>query len=86
MRDNAKEDAKDAALIDLANLLYDAALIQSGFEIAPPNEFAQRLHRVVALGLDVDPAAKADVEVEAPEAEEAEEAPAAAEEEAHDEL
>jgi len=81
-------DSKDAALADMANLMYDAALLQSGFEMSSPKEFASRLHRVVSLGLDVDPNAKAEVEVEeAASSEEAstESAPAG-ETEAHDEL
>jgi heat shock protein beta len=58
------ESPNDPALKDLANLMYDAALLQSGFDMVSPNEFASRIHRVMALGLDVDPNAKADVEVE----------------------
>jgi len=63
-RTAAAADAKDAALTDLANLMYDAALLQSGFDMKSPKEFAGRIHRVMSLGLDVDPNAVADPEVE----------------------
>jgi len=51
----AGENDVDAPTKDLAQLLYDAALVQSGFAMKEVNEFASRIHRVVAQGLNVDP-------------------------------
>jgi len=52
----ANED--DAELANLAHLLYDSALVTSGFSMENADGFAQRIHRYVALGLDVDPDAE----------------------------
>jgi len=54
----AGESTNDDALGDLANLVYDAALINSGFSINDSTEFAKRIHRVVSLGLGIDPASQ----------------------------
>jgi len=40
LQTKSAEDASDKALIDLANLLYDSALLQSGFTMKDTNEFA----------------------------------------------
>jgi len=75
----------------LLNLLYDAALVQSGFSMTDTDSFAKRIHRVVSLGLDVDPNAEVPQETEeetaasSGDADETEEA-ATEEPEGHDEL
>jgi len=50
------EDADDQELKDYANMLYDVALVQSGFSINGDmiKEFQSRMERVVRGGLDVD--------------------------------
>jgi len=58
------KDAEDKSLIDTANLLYDAALLVSGFHHKEPSDFANRIHRVIAHGLDIDPNATVDEEPE----------------------
>jgi len=63
-RSAASADPKDPALVDLANLMYDSALLQSGFSMKNPSEFASRIHRVMSLGLDIDPNAKAEEEAD----------------------
>jgi len=63
----------DAQIVDLANLMYDTALLQSGFSMKDPTEFASRIHRVLAAGLNVDPEAVAEQE---PEGDEPDEEPA----------
>jgi len=89
LKTKSEKDTEDPALKDLVNLLYDAALVQSGFSMTDTADFAKRIHRVVSLGLDVDPNAEVPQEPEeesAPaEAEETEEA-TTEEPEGHDEL
>ena len=63
------------AVKDQAALLFDAALLQSGFAMEKPEDFAARLHRVLNQALDVP--ADASVEAE-PEADLPDEVPAAA--------
>jgi len=74
----AGENEVDASTKDLAQLLYDAALVQSGFAMKEVNDFASRIHRVVAQGLNVDPN-------EEPTIPQDEEEPEQEQEEQHDE-
>jgi heat shock protein beta len=62
LKTKTSADPSDKSLTDLAMLLYDAALLQSGFAMKEPNDFASRIHRVVSNGLDVDPNAQSDAE------------------------
>merc|ERR1712178_158345 len=65
LKDNAdSEDAKD-----LGNLLYDTALINSGFTMEKTDEFAARMYRVLQKNLKLDNLDLAD-EVEVPDDEE----------------
>jgi len=65
---NRHESGEDEeANKDLAGLLFDAALVQSGFMVEEAKPFATRIHRVVALGLSVDPDAPLADEIEVPE-------------------
>jgi HSP90 family molecular chaperone len=78
-------------LVDLANLLYDSALLSSGFQMRDTADFSRRIQRVISTGLNIDPSAEAEPEADEPEATESEDAPdnaADAEESAeiHDEL
>ena len=50
------------SVTDLANLLYDSALVSSGFQVRDTADFARRLQRVIANGLSIDPALEADAE------------------------
>lgn len=49
---------------DLANLLYDSALLSSGFQMRDTADFSKRIQRVIANGLSIDPALEADAEEE----------------------
>jgi len=72
LKAKVESDPSDKTFIDLANLLYDATLLQSGFVHKEPNDFATRIHRVVSTGLNLDPNAEAEDEPEPEEKEETE--------------
>merc|ERR1711957_935141 len=66
-----KADKSDAAALDSAQVLFQTALIESGYEIADPSALVNRVYRLMSKELDVDPDAPLK-EVEVPEDEEAE--------------
>merc|ERR1712207_55190 len=76
-----KADKTDAAASDTAGVLFQTALIESGYEIADPSALVNRVYRLMSKELGVDPDAPLK-EVEVPEEEEEEEE---AEEEEKDE-
>merc|ERR1740127_310897 len=68
-----KGDKEDKAAIDTAQVLFQTALIESGYEIADPSALVNRVYRLMSKELGVDPDAPLK-EVEVPEGEEEEEA------------
>merc|ERR1711970_1608858 len=66
-----KNDKEDAAALDTAQVLFQTALIESGYEIADPSALVSRVYRLMSKELGVDPDAPIE-EVEVPEEEEAE--------------
>merc|ERR1712176_1270008 len=67
-----KADKDDAVALDTAQVLFQAALLESGYEIADPSALVNRVHRLMSKEVGVDPDAPIK-EVEVPEEEEAEE-------------
>jgi len=68
-----KSDKEDKAAVDTAQVLFQTALIESGYEIADPSALVNRVYRLMSKELGVDPDAPLK-EVEVPEGEEEEEA------------
>merc|ERR1712166_808161 len=79
-----KTDKENEAALDTAQVLFQTALIESGYEIADPSALVSRVHRLMSKELGVDPDAPIN-EVEVPEEEEEEEAEEEEEEEEDDE-
>merc|ERR1712066_891104 len=67
-----KADKEDMGALDTAQVLFQTAIIESGYEIADPSALVNRVYRLMSKGLGVDPDAPLK-EVEVPEDEEAEE-------------
>merc|ERR1712183_1166093 len=66
-----KADKEDAAALDTAQVLFQTALIESGYEIADPSALVNRVYRLMSKELGVDPDAPLKEE-EVPEGEEEE--------------
>ncbi|TGZ79229.1 ATP-dependent molecular chaperone HSC82 [Ascodesmis nigricans] len=67
LKGKAAEEGASKSVSDICHLLFETALLSSGFTLEDPNSFAKRINSLVALGLDVSA-----------EEEKAEEAPSAA--------
>merc|ERR1712091_634331 len=67
-----KADKEDKAAVDSASVLFQTALIESGYEIADPSTLVKRVYKLMSKELGVDPDAPMK-EVEIPDEEEAEE-------------
>merc|ERR1719153_1217951 len=61
LRQRADEDKNDKAVKDLVMLLFETALLSSGFSLEDPAVHAVRIHRMIKLGLGID---EEDAEVE----------------------
>merc|ERR1712032_904118 len=64
-----KASKEDAAALDTAQVLFQTALIESGYEIADPSALVNRVYRLMSKELNIDPDAPLK-EVEIPEEEE----------------
>jgi len=79
-----KDDKENSAALDTAQVLFQTALIESGYEIADASALVSRVYRLMSKELGVDPDAPMK-EVEVPEEEEEEEAEEEEDEEEEDE-
>ncbi|RLM56117.1 hypothetical protein C2845_PM10G21430 [Panicum miliaceum] len=80
LRDKVAQDSESEGLKQTARLVYQTALMESGFNLPDPKEFASSIYKSVQKSLDLSPDATVEEEDEAEEQPEVEEKESAKEE------
>jgi len=73
LKKKVEADKNDKSIKDLIVLLYETALLSSGFTLEDPQNHASRIHRMIKLGLGVDdeePATSEEADTDMPPLEE----------------
>ncbi|KAI8148199.1 hsp83-like protein [Fennellomyces sp. T-0311] len=68
LKEKVDADSNDRTVKDLTQLLYETALLTSGFTLDDPTDYAGRIYRMVALGLSIDDIEDEPMDDQAPEA------------------
>lgn len=54
IKDNLTDPDKESATRDLVMMLFEAAMLHSGFPVTDPNKFVDKLHRLIANGYSLE--------------------------------
>ncbi|KAJ1848081.1 Hsp90 chaperone hsp82 [Coemansia sp. RSA 2703] len=54
LKEKVSADKNDKTVRDLVNLMYESSMLASGFSLEDPAQFANRIYRMIKLGLSLD--------------------------------